>query len=154
MRYLVISVNPLLYLISYLCSCAKTLEINNVERDSIFFYDFSINNYDKENSFFKYFVFAEDICITMIRRQKVLMYLFEINGVRKGVNILSIDNKNNRVGRGDYKLVFKHKWKDPNVRGIYHTLRLYYSGVLIHSTKLFKFIYKIDMNGNMSRRRL
>lgn len=152
MPYIVISVNPLVYLISYLCTCVRTLEINNVERDGVFFYSFSINNYDKENSFFKYFSFIEDIGITFIRRDNRIHYLFELNSVRKGISTISIDTHG--VVSESHKLVFKHKWRDQKISQFFHTVRIYSNGVIIHSTKLFKFIYRINSKGDICRRQL
>lgn len=163
MPYFIISIDPLLYVISYLCACAKVLELNYVDRDGLYFYGFSINNYDKEKSKFNYFVFAEDICISMIKKDDSVSFLFEIKDVTKGANTISLDKTVSEKGLvyrhnsgcvDSYRLVFKHKWQDPLVNTFYHTVRVYSSGVVIHSTKLFKFIYRIDSNGNLTRRRL
>lgn len=155
MPYFIISIDPLVYLISYLCACVRLLEINYIDRDGIYYYGFSINNYDKEKSGFKYFVFVEDICISMIKRQTGTTLLFEMKDIRQGVTNLSLDINNGVVAcRDSYRLVFKHKWRDPYISNFWHTLRVYSTGVVIHSTKLFKFIYRIDAEGNVGRRRL
>lgn len=163
MPYFIISINPLFCIISYLCACARVLELNYVDRDGLYFYGFSINNYDKEKSQFNYFVFAEDICISMIKKEDSVSFLFEKKNITQGANTISLDKNtcDNRIVYrhnsrcvDSYRLVFKHKWKDPLVRTFYHTVRVYSSGVVIHSTKLFKFIYRIDSNGNLTRRQL
>jgi len=149
MPVIIISVNPIIYLISYLCACARYLEINNIYNDSIYYYSYSINNYDKEKSIFKYFSFVEDIGISFFKKEDRISYLFEHNSIVKGYftprTDLSIDT---------HKLIFKHKWPDKELSKFFHSIRVYSNGVIIHSNKLFKFIYRIDDNGVLTRRKL
>lgn len=153
MTIYIISVNPILFILSYLYSCSKKLELDNIENDNIFYYDFSLDNYDKNRSYIKYFTFIHDICITLIKQTNnninTVCFLIEKDSKRINCSILHED----RMKYNCYKMVLKHKWEDKNVKGFFHSLRVYSNGVLIHSTKLFKFIYKIDKDGIMTRRR-
>lgn len=149
----IVSVNPIIFIVSYLYSCCKKLELDNIENDSIFYYDYSLDNYDNHNSFIKYFTFIHNICITLIRQTKdnvnSICFLLEKDFKKIGCYNFSED----RIEINCYKMVLKHKWEDKDVKGFNHCIRIYSNGVIIHSTKLFKFIYKIDKNGIMDRRR-
>ncbi len=150
MPVIIISVNPIIYLISYLCACVRYLEINNIINDSVYYYSYSINNYDKEKSLFKYFSFVEDIGISFFKKDNTISYLFEQNNITKGHSVIN----NYNLSIDTYKLVFKHKWPDPIISSFFHSIRVYSNGVIIHNNRLFKFIYRIDDNGNLTRREL
>lgn len=153
MAIYVVSIHPLLFILSYLYICCQKLELDNIKNDSIFYYNYSIDNYDKHKSFIKYFTFIHDICITLIKQTKnntnSICFFIEKDFKQIGCYNFSED----RMKIDCYKMVLKHKWEDKNVKGFRHCIRVYSNGVIIHSTKLFKFIYKIDKNGVMARRK-
>lgn len=151
MPFIIISINPVIYLISYLCACVRYLEINNIVNDSVYYYSYSINNYDKEKSSFKYFSFVENIGISFFKKGDTISYLFEKNNISKGYSV--INNYSNSY-IDTHKLIFKHKYPDPLISSFLHSLRVYSNGVIIHSNRLFKFIYRIDDTGNLVRRKL
>lgn len=83
--------------------------------------------------------------------------MFDISGEIKGSGYkeCSIASKSIKIKSIDsYRLVFKYKYKDKYINKFIHTLRFYSNGVIIHSSKLFKFIYRIDDNGVLSRKPL
>jgi hypothetical protein len=143
---------------SYLCCCVKYIESELISKDSIYFYSYKIDNYDKEGSYFKYFSFIENIGITFIKKTKEesygITYIFDLYGEIKGSGYKRVKYSNKNKLIDSHKLVFKYKYKDKYINKFEHTLRFYSNGVVIHSSKLFKFIYRIDDNGFIIRKPL
>jgi len=157
MPVLVIRAGPLAVLLLFLLDCARRLENEYINNDSIYLYKHSIHNFDKQGGSFYYFCLKEDICITLFKRpleNKSILVTFMVEHKYKPISVVTFIKEKDGREYGGYSLSLKHKWEDKYVPGYFHTLRVYTCGVIIHKTKLFSFIYSIDMNGNISRRRM
>ncbi len=150
MPVVVISATPIIFILCSLYEKSLKIERDYLSGDGIFFYKYKNNFCNNYNNF----NFIHDISISIISND---------NNESSGSVIVSKCGEVAYVGRltfkggsiypvDTFKQVFKYKWKD-NI-GLNHSIYVYSNGSVIHSTKLFKFIYKLSKNGEISRKRI
>lgn len=151
----IIPATPLLIILLSLYEKSLKIERDYINNDSIFFYKYIF----KFCNNFSYFSFANDICITFISsldKKESSNEHFGIILVNKSDKLEYTGkikfNKNSIIPVETFKLVYKFKWKDRI--GLEHIIRVYSNGSVIHSTKLFKYIYRLGLEGFLSRNRI
>lgn len=127
MKFIRISATQLLVI--YLIAASKFLENNYITRDGAYKYKFTSEAMDCH-----YFAGNIEICI-----------------FKNGTKMISCGESKKVITKPDYVLVFKSSFEDPKLKGLVQKIRVYSNGIVIHSSKLFSYIYKL--NGNSYQRR-
>jgi hypothetical protein len=151
----IIPATPLILILLSLYDISLKIERDYLLGDSIFFYKYIF----KFSNNFSYFSFANDICISFIsplENKESVDFSEGFVIINKSDEIKysgKVKFKNNSVIPIEtFKMAYKFKWNDK--LGLGHSLRVYSNGSIIHSTKLFKYMYKLGLNGFLSRKRI
>lgn len=133
MNFTIIRLSPIQILVIYLIAACKFLENNYINQDGIYKYKFS-NNVTTCH----YLVNNLEVCVF---KSGIVMVVSK--GIVKGL----ASKPKDPIGI----MLYKTSYEDPKVKGYVHKIRIYSNGVIIHTSKLFKYIYRLEGDTYMRR---